>query len=239
MMRRSAHPAWRQWTSAVACVTAALSFAACGHDDDAPEAGFVGGSASELFPGKSLQDWVSYADHVAVYRVVDERALPLGDEEAQSGEGLAGREVVLQVERRLWSAKRAPPLPAEIRMDVFGWVLHDGERRPIVPRGAPRVVPGEHYLAPLALVELDAGPEWWPLTPGALVPVETDTVAPAPWNREISDALSGRSIEEARRAIHATRADPIAAEHSDLRPQERVEAVARGKRQGDGDSGGP
>lgn len=235
-MRPHAYPDWRRWVIAVGCVVAALSFAACGNDDNAPESGFGGGSGSELFPGKTLQDWVSYADHVAVYHVVGERALPLGTEEKESGEGLAGREVVLRVERRLWSADGAPPLPDEIRMDVFGWVLHDGKRRAIEPRNAPRVAPGERYLAPLALVEFDAGPEWWPLTPGAPVPVEGDAVAPARWNREISDALSGRSIEDARRTIQAARADPIAAELSDLRPQERIEAVARRKRQGEGNS---
>jgi hypothetical protein len=121
-------------------------------------------------------------------------------------------------------------------MNVLGWVLHDGKRQPFVSRDGPRVVPGERYLAPLALVEFDAGPEWWPLTGGALVPVEGESVAPASWNREVSDALSGRSIEEPRSAIHAARADPIAAEFEDLRPQERVEAVARHERGGDGAS---
>jgi hypothetical protein len=238
------HRDWRRWAAVAGCVVAAVFVAACGTDEatdgsgSAPQAP-VGGSGSELFPGSTLRDWVSYADHIAVLRVVDERALPLGAEEKASGEGLAGREVVLHVERRLWSAENAPPLPDEIRMTGLGWVLHDGKRHPVQSADAPRVMPGERYLAPLALVEFDAGPEWWPLTAGAQMPVEGGVVTPARWNRGISAALAGRSVGQAERAIHTARPDPVAAGLSHMRPQDRVQAVARRKSQGEPEPTGP
>ncbi len=59
-------------------------------------------SASDAFPSTTLEDWVTYGDHAAVVRGVDEL-----DQN--------GREVVrLRWERTLWSRPQAPaPAPAE------------------------------------------------------------------------------------------------------------------------------
>ena len=69
------------------------------------------------------------------------------------------------MERTLWSADGAPPLPDVIHMEALGWVIQaGGERREAVIEDGPRVAVGERYVAPLAQVRAGTGElEWWPL----------------------------------------------------------------------------
>lgn len=224
-------------TRRTACAAlAAGAIAAAGRADGQQDAAAAGAGGGR-FPAQTLQDWVSYADHVAVYTVVAEREIPPSPEELARGEGLVGREVTLRVDGVLWRAPRAPALPAALRMTAPGWVLSDGRRRRMEPDGAPRVAPGERYVAPLARVEDAPGaPEWSPLSAGAQLPLEGDTVGePAGPATELERTVAGRSPGELRAALHRQAPDPRAGRYRHLRPAERIRAVLRER----GDAGTP
>jgi hypothetical protein len=224
------------WCSAMlvaVVVTMSLGVAGCSHEQTGPVAASGGGR----FPIDSLRDWVSYTDHVAVYAVVDESEIPATKEESERGEGLVGRDVTLKIERVIWSAKDAPPLPDELHMTAVGWVLHDGRRREMQYEEGPRVAVGERYVAPLVRVEDDPQhPEWWPLGVGAQMPLADHEISGAgSWHSSLRDQLSGRSIDDLRASLARQEPDALAAKYQNLRPSERIKAVLRDR----GDQGQP
>jgi hypothetical protein len=204
----------------------------CGGSDDSSRSG--AGAGADRFPAESLRDWVSYADHVAIFSVVTERELPASNEDLEHGGGLQGREVTLRIERKLWSAPNAPDLPGEIKMRALGWVLQEGQRLPMTTGDAPRVAVGEKYLAPVVQVEGgDGALEWWPLTVGSQLPLgDSRVTSPGrdAWRSPMRDALSGRSVDEIAELLKAQRPDPVAEKFSSLRPTERIQAVLAHKR---------
>jgi hypothetical protein len=208
---------------------ASVALGGCGSEGGSSRAEPAAGGGSELFPDESIQDWVSYSDHVAVYTVVDERAMPLDAEERQSGEGYAGRVVTLRIDKTLWSAPSAPSLPREIEMEVFGSVFHAGEERPVNPSHGPRVNVEERYLGPLVQVNFEVGPEWWPLTPASQMPLVGSRVESPSWESTVSQILAGKTIDDVAHRIYSQEADPLAVKYRDLRPQDRVQAVLREK----------
>jgi hypothetical protein len=199
----------------------------------------VSGGGSELFPAETLSDWVSYADHVAVFSVASAQPIPPDPADVEHGGGLQGRDVTLRIERILWTADGAPALPEEIHMQALGWVLQEGgERREAVTPDAPRVDVGERYVAPLARVRAGTGElEWWPLSIGAQLPVSDGEVKRPnddAWRSPILDALAGTTLAQLESLVHRRAPDPLAAKYMHLRPQERVAAVGmeRAKAQG-------
>lgn len=216
-------------TPAAAAALVSCAFVlGCGGSHESSGAG-GGGAGADRFPGQSMRDWVSYADHVAIYSVVAEREIPASPSDLENGGGLQGRIVTLRVERTLWSAPGAPDLPAEIEMRALGWVLQDGGRVPMTTDDAPRVAVGERYLAPLVQVEAGTGaPEWWPLTVGSQLPLNDSRVTPPgqrAWSSPMREALSGRSVDEIAGLVRAQSPDPIAEKYRSLRPTERIRAV--------------
>jgi len=211
-----------------AAVAAALLVAGCSEDSGGGPPATVALEATERFPGQTVRDWKSYADHVAVYTVTSEREIPAAPEEVARGEGLVGREVTLRIDRTLWSAPEAPALPSEITMTAPGWVLVEGERREVALHDGPRVTVGGRYLAPLVRVEDGPAPEWWPLTIGSQIQLNGERLAAAPADpagNSPRDELAGRSVEEARTIVTRQKPDPAAARHRELRPTQRLEAV--------------
>jgi len=188
------------------------------------------GQAGARFPVASLQDWVSYSDHVVVFAVGAEREIPPPPEEVARGEGLVGREVTLRIDGTLWSAPDAPPVPSGVRMTAPGWVLQDGEQRPAAFDDGPRVALGERYAAPLVRVEDDpAAPEWWPLGISAQLRLDGDRIDPdaGRWSDAVGGRGAPRSLGELRAALARQPPDPVAARHRRLRPSERIRAVLR------------
>jgi hypothetical protein len=216
-------------------VTAALASGAlalaCGSSHEPARSG--AGSGADRFPAASLRDWVSYADHVAIFSVVAERELPASESDLEHGGGLQGRIVTLRINRTLWSAPNAPELPGEIEMRALGWVLQDGRRLPMTTVDAPRVAVGERYVAPLVQVEGGSGSlEWWPLTVGSQLPLDDSRVSPPgerAWSSSMREALAGRSVGEIADLLKVQAPDPVAERYSSLRPSERVRAVLADK----------
>jgi hypothetical protein len=204
------------------------TLAACGGD---AERVTVDGAGQTLFPEESTRDWVSYADHVAVYTVVSERAVE-NELDQQRGEGAVGRVVRLRIDRVLWSSKGAPDLPREVEMNALGWALQAGKRIPFVSHEGPRVEVGERYVAPLVQVEFDDGPIWWTLTMGSQMPLDGAVVQKAEWHSPVNQQLAGLAIEDVATHVREQKPDPIAAANFDKRPQDRVEIVQRSREPG-------
>ena len=214
-------------TSALIALTAALTIAACGGGQATP--GTVTVSGSGHFPADGLIDWKSYADHVATFRVVSDREIAASSaEERARGEYLIAREVTVEIERRLWSARSAPALPGRFTMEALGWSVSHGARRTILFEDAPRVEVGERYVAPL----VREGGRWAAMTltsqlrlDGRRVTAPADGSAKGP----VPSQLSGRTVDQVRAAVAAQKADPVALRYRSLRPEQRVMAVVRAK----------
>jgi hypothetical protein len=214
-------------TSALIALTAALTVTACGGGQATP--GTVTVSGSGHFPADGLVDWKSYADHVATYRVVADREIAASSAaERARGEYLIAREVTVEVERRLWSARGAPKLPKRFTMEALGWSVSHGARRAILFEDAPRVAVGERYLVPL--VREDG--RWAAMTLSSQLRLDGDRVtAPGAGASRgpVPSQLSGRTVAQVRAAVAAQKADPVALRFRDLRPERRVRAVVKAK----------
>jgi hypothetical protein len=187
-------------------------------------------SAAEIFPAGSLEDWKSYADHVVIFSVQSERALPRRDDDVAAGEGRQGRQVDLHIEEVIWSAERAPRLPADLAMLTTGWVYRDGKRLEMRYRDAPRLKVGQRYLSPMTRLELGPTPEWGPLSLGSQLGIEGSVIAEddaigSPG--AVREQFAGRSLNVLVDAFKLQEPDPVAMRFKDLRPVERVKAVLR------------
>jgi hypothetical protein len=181
---------------------------------------------SDVFPSDSLRDWRSYADHVVIYTVVSDNEIPLRPEDEARGEGTLGREVALRVDKVIWSAPTAAPLPdGLIKMRAAGWTVKDGVRHSVRIMGAPRLEVGERFLAPVVRVE-DPLVEWWPLTGSSQMPLDDhDRVTPGDSGSPVRGALAGKSIGQVQAEVEAATPDPLAERFADLRPLKRIKAV--------------
>lgn len=184
---------------------------------------------SDYFPSTSLENWKSYADHVAVVTVEAERALPARDHVLEHKEGVIGRVTTLAIERILWSAPRVPALGREIEVEQAGWIVKGDRRTPFALEGAERVVPGERYLMPLLQADTDGGrKEWWPLTQSSQLPIVDGRVAAdADSGTPVRAELAGMTIEQVEEKVLAQAPDPVAEKYRHLRPQPRLEAVRK------------
>jgi hypothetical protein len=183
---------------------------------------------ANLFPGESLRDWVSYADHVIIYTITDERRMPPDASELETGEGHVLRAITMRVERTIWSAPDAPELPAAIEWTATGWALHEGQLYVMETDDEPRVAVAQRYLAPVVQVQFDDGPRWWPLTPGSQMPLGDNLkVAAADFSSAINPHLVGKRPNEIADIVAHQPPNPLAAQYRALRPQQRIDAVSR------------
>jgi len=179
------------------------------------------------FPDTGLRDWISFADHVVVFTVASDReVMDATAEELAAQEYVIGREATLAIERRLWSAPNAPKLPSTITMDVKGWAVADGQRRAMVADGEPRLEVGQRYVAPLLLMDDRSPADWWPMTVGSMLELQSDRVKrPLTDAPESAQQLADRSIGEVVSTVARQPPDPIAQRNRDLRPWKRVQKV--------------
>jgi hypothetical protein len=201
-----------------------LAVAGCGTEQaSAPRTVSIEGSSR--FPDAGVRDWVSYADHVVVFTVASDREVvnPTAEELA-AGEYVIGREATLTIDRKLWSAPNAPALPATITMDVKGWAVANGQRLAMVAAGEPRLEVGQRYVAPVLLMDDRSPAEWWPLTVGSMLRLDTDRVRPAlPEGQASGRELAGQSISGVERAVESQPPDPVVQRFRHLRPAQRVQ----------------
>lgn len=216
-------------TSGVALVLLSLLLGGCGGNSPRTSSHVTVAEGSCIFASSTLEDWKSYADHIVVYEAVSEREMP-----PQTGygaprdEGLIGRRVTVRVQWSLWSAKSAPELPDAVDIAAPGWTLHEGERRRLDLRGAPRLHVGQSFLAPLVWrSDLEPG-RWQPLCFESQLEVidgKATDASPNEVDETLREALVGESIERVEELIREQQRSPLAVKYEDLRPPERVQAV--------------
>jgi hypothetical protein len=162
------------------------------------------GGGSSLFPGDTLEDWKSYADHLALFTVIDRKATS-----SDSNQPPPLPTATLRIDRVLWSAPAAPELPNQITMQP-GWSYEVGRQ----------------FLAPLVRVERPR--EWWPVTACAPMPVRDGRVSAGRGSERegpLHARLDGQTVHELVLAFRRQAPDPLAERYDNLRPQERVQKV--------------
>lgn len=208
-------------------VAGVLATAGCA--GGAPAGDSIVGSAADRYPSQRIVDWVSYADHVAYFTVLDERELPRGEHEKAHGEGMIDREVTLRVDRTLWSSRAAvTDLPGELVTLTWGWTLKENKKRPFAVHGGPRLEVGRQYLAAWVYTPADG---WEQQTNSTVLPVDESGLAqrdPQHGDSAYDEAINmftGKSPEEILRSLESTAPDPLAERYFYLRPDQRYVAV--------------
>lgn len=210
---------WREGLGALALLVAV---AACETTDG--ERAAVVGAGSGRVPYEKLSDWVSYADAVVVFRVVDEEVLPATAAETERGEGLIGRNVVVEVVDTLWQRPQGHRVPQSFTFATGGWVLKGDRQVPLLIEDAARLEPDASYLAPVALFP-DLG--WSPIDATATLPFIDGAVrAPeAQGDVRAFAEVDRRSASEIRALLETARPYPAAAANAELDPDERFAMV--------------
>lgn len=212
----------------IACRLLALTVVAVGTigcTSDHGEPMSVSGNGSGRVPAESLRDWVSYADAVVIGRVERDIVSPPTKEEVEIGEGLIGRDVVVDVEQVLWARPQGERPPSSLTFTTFGWVYKKDRTTPMVVEGTDRLAVGRSYLIPIALFP-DLG--WSPIDAATTVPFEGGrTQVPKGDGAQIPAFrdVDGRTGAEITRVIRAAEPYPAAIANAALDPDARLRAV--------------
>lgn len=106
---------------------------------------------------RSASDWVSNAEFVIALTVVGEVRGKVAQEDMDRQEGMISREVVLRVDRNIWSAPDVKVVaPQEVSQQAVGWVFNtnngSGERRLAIAH-ASRLEVGHSYVMAIDWVD--------------------------------------------------------------------------------------
>lgn len=169
----SRHGARQMRRALVVAVMAGLALGTAACADGGP----VIAQSSDRYPNTTPEDWVTYADHVVIATAVDERALPLDEDDAANGEGAVDRMVTMRVDDVVWtSAQPRQEAPTKFEWSGWGWALQNGVRIEMAGEDEPRVEVDHTYV--MALVyepEFTDGGTLYPASWGSL---GSDSVIP-------------------------------------------------------------
>lgn len=206
----------------VVIIAGGLGLQGCGSDTDGgSQASIIYGSGSGRVPDEELRDWVSYADAIAVVRVVDERRTGSDAEDRKNGEGLIGRDVVVEVDEVLWRRPTSQELPSTFSFGHTGWLFHGDEEVPMGVDGAARLTVGDTYLMPLVVWAQEGGWSLMTSTSSMEMIDERVTLFEETDRRPSAVALSGHTASEVSAILQATRPQPEAEQNPQLTPEER------------------
>jgi hypothetical protein len=184
--------------------------------------------ALTLFPD-DLRAVASLADTVAVFSVVSDRDMGLPPDQAARGEGYAGREVLLRVERVVWTrpGSSAPPMPPTILTRVAGSIYRDGKPTPATFEGGPRLTPGQRAIAPFAyLTPADNVPNnvgWIPYNPATTSLLAGDTSVNVPDG--VSAKFANMTTAQVAGTVAAAQPYAAAAAHPEASASERYQQI--------------
>lgn len=122
----------------------------------------------EALPSSLLKDWVSFADQMAVIRVVAEHELPpptRAPEEPPPESDWVGRSVNVRIEGTLWLRPGGPVAPGSLAIRVEGWTRNTRGQAPLLFENRLRPEVGRRYLA--LLVRYQDGE--WGMFPGCTI----------------------------------------------------------------------
>ncbi len=163
--------------------------------------GVVVAADAEIFSGADFDDWVTYADHVAIVEVVEEARM-----EPESGPEVShvGRMVTIEIQESLWSRQEEPP--SELSFITNGWIVKGEEEREVWPSEGLRLAVGARYVIPL----FETSNGWGLLNSSSVIPLENDQVhtkfAPS---GGAAKASIGNSTADIRRDLASAKPDPL------------------------------
>lgn len=175
------------------CGTSAVDGPSTDTVQDAPERPTVavGGEAFTPFGARSLDDVVSLARQVSLFRVDSDQIGELNEVIPGVGEGSIGRQVSVTVLRNLWVAPGAEPVRTTT-FNTYGFVVRRSDPSPNpVQRADPRLQVGSLYVAPL----LQAIGVTFP-SPGTLWQVRDGMLVSTPSQSDLVRRLDGLSLTE-------------------------------------------
>lgn len=131
----------------------------------------VTAEALHVIPVYSLQDWVTYGDHLVEFTVAAERRLETDPTQVERGEGVVDRQVdVAFVDEPMWtraSLENAPDTPRDFHLTNGGWSFHGDEEVPFMLVGQVWLTVGHRYVGLLTWTDIDLvsghagqGPQW-------------------------------------------------------------------------------
>ncbi|MEV4350411.1 hypothetical protein AB0J83_38640 [Actinoplanes sp. NPDC049596] len=160
------------------------------------------GDGRDRTASSSVQDWVTYADHVLVVTVTAESRVEPSKKEIERGEGMIGRNAQLTVDKVLWSAPDAPQAaPKALKMAVAGWVFDNHGNRAgdvkFAMGGASRLEKGHSYVKAVEWVDdpCSADPNvgtWEGLGSGDTIPYDAGVVGAGEFEGRV------QSLDQAR-----------------------------------------
>ena len=178
-----------------ACGAAAHHGSAHGH---APAVRLVDGE--DRFPSATAADWVTYADHVVKVTVTSSTNISPPRSEIAAGEGVILRDLVLTVDRVVWSSPNpARPAPKSLHWTAFGWLFKGdpsdpASRTEMSGEDAPRLELGESYLMAIEWEPARCSPGddkvpamWQGLGGDSTIPFSTDVLG--------TGELMGRQVD--------------------------------------------
>ncbi|MCY9785526.1 hypothetical protein KIK06_16695 [Nocardiopsis sp. EMB25] len=232
---------------AVGIGSAAATTGVLAHQDRPREISGTSAAISYRKPGSTARDWVTYADHVILARVVSERTVPPPHEDPEPGVGV-GRNVTLDVRRVLWSADDPPrPVPEIFEYSTWGYTLTGGleNHRPSGVGDQPRLEAGHQYVMAIDWEDERCSPGderqpgmWMGLDNNSAVPADDGVVGNGELGGRVTDArergrsprfadegpnptvqgrMMGEDVDALARELAATAPDPAPGDH-DLDP---------------------
>ncbi|MCU1453477.1 MAG: hypothetical protein JWN46_1623 [Acidimicrobiales bacterium] len=168
-----------------------------------------------------LQDWVTYADLVAVISVRSQEDIAPEPDDARRGEGIIGRRITVRVQP-LWHRPGAPSPPVDLAFPTNGWFFSGPHRQPLVFEDGRWLEVGQRYVVPL--VRFREG--WGALVDGA-VPVVAGRalVEGASEANPLVPRLEGDALSRVAAILDRTPPDPRAAPFRHLDPITRYRRV--------------
>jgi hypothetical protein len=196
----------------------------------------VVGAATDRFPSETFEDWITFADFVAIASVVGEEEIPPPVEVLAEGEGYIGRKVDVNVdfENILWLRENNPDWFEEDEVVTWGWTLKEGAQLPFGIWGSPRLEVGQQYIIPFVLATDESGglPEWTALSSVAAFPYDGEFITtegiiggvPTPLLEE-AEGLTAQAL--ASQLQLAASQSSLDTKYANLDPDARVMAVMR------------
>lgn len=176
---------------------------------------------------ETLEDWVSYSDHIVIADVTDEKRLGLDNEEdRRNGEGLVGRQLTIEIIDSLYRRTGSLELPPVVSFGHTGWRLKDGKEIPMGVMGATRMEVGHRYLIPLTYWLRQEGGWGFMTSTGSIEIVDGRIETIGGEGRPAALAIGGLTPDEARDVFAKVEPHPAAAAHPDLPADERYDLVS-------------
>lgn len=169
----------------------------------------VMGHGLEIIDSQTADHWVSGAQHVVVYTVLDETEQPPQESEVEREEGLTYRIVHTRIDRVLWSKDGAlKPPTGTWDFKTYGSAFNNNDgpgKAKFALEGRPRVEAGHTYIAALRWQDDPCSDDpgkgsWGSLGSGAILPFDGEIIGQGEYEGQVRTAEQNRTLIAEERA---------------------------------------